>query len=604
MLLWKKVADESATRCCTSATRDWKTVTGRTEHEGLSFLTITLPDFGKSFEKALAIGQVDRDLFSGFHFRAGLPRFLGGFLDLVFDRGSGVLLDVPNIDAILAIRQLTLMFSKILLECSDTRKQKALEGYLECELDVRRHDSLLSDADKADFKRVSSLLFRRLLARVEHDVFYGDLVPKHGPGSTADGLRGNSKFNLRTWTDRLEEYFPYLDFALPSASYYDTLDDVDIHEPGREQPVKVILVPKTLKTPRVIAAEPTAMQYAQQALLRSILGSLERDESLSRLIGIRDQTPNQRMARNSSRDGSLSTIDLREASDRVSNQLVRLMLSDFPHVHGAVDACRSRSADVPGHGVIRLAKFASMGSALTFPCEAMVFLTLVFMGIERELNSPLSDRTVKQFVGEVRIYGDDIIAPVDMVPAILRVFDTFGVVVNTGKSFWTGKFRESCGKEYYDGHDVSIVRVRRVFPAGRQNAPEVISLISLRNQLYHAGYWATCQWLDDEIRRVIKHYPVVLPSSPVLGRHSYLGYDAQKLSVDHHAPVVKGYVVSSRLPSNPLDGPGALLKYFLRSESDDPRLPWLDPLELDKYHLERSGRPQRVDIKLRWASAV
>jgi len=396
---------------------DRKTVLGRYEHEGFSFLTITLPSFGKDFQKSLDQGYVDRSLFQGFSWRAGLPRFLGGFLDRVFDRSSGVLLDDPCVDAIRAVRQLSLQFSKVTFPCSEMREKAAIREYVECEMDVRRNDRVLSEAFLADFRRISSLLFRRLFSRVDFDVYHAEnmLIPKHGPGSTADRLLGNQKYELAEWTERLEKILPSGEFLLPNWSYLDQYDAIDIREPGSERPVKVISVPKTMKAPRIIAVEPTAMQYAQQALLRSILKNLERDDFLSGLIGIRDQTPNQRMARDGSRDGSLATLDLSEASDRVSNQLVRAMLAPWPHLHEAVDACRSRKADVPGFGVLRLAKFASMGSALTFPIEAMVFATIVFIGIERELRTPLTPRHLKMFRGEVRVYGDDIIVPVDVV---------------------------------------------------------------------------------------------------------------------------------------------------------------------------------------------
>jgi hypothetical protein len=110
---------------------DFKKVQVRVKHEGLSFLTITLPNFGKDFEKSLDQGYVDRRLFTGFQFRGGLPLFLGGFLDRVFDRGSGLLLDEPDIDAILAVRQLTLMFGKILVPCSDARTHKAMKQFIQ-----------------------------------------------------------------------------------------------------------------------------------------------------------------------------------------------------------------------------------------------------------------------------------------------------------------------------------------------------------------------------------------------------------------------------------------------------------------------------------------
>jgi len=594
--LWYMVAQDYATRCCTSTTRDIKTVSGRSEHEGLSFLTITLPSFGKDFQKSLDQGIVDRNSFQGFSWTAGLPRFLGGFLDLVFDRSSGVLLDSPSIDAILAIRQLTLMFSKVLLPCTSAREMDAMDGYIQCEQEIRKDYDNLHPHDIEDFERVSSLLFRSIFSSIDRDIYHGDLKPKHGPGSTSDRLRGNGKYNLRTWTDRLEHMFPSSEHMFPSVSHYvEHYESIDFLEPGDEIPVKVISVPKTMKTPRIIASEPTCMQYMQQALMELIIPRIEQDKTLSQFIGFSDQGPNQVLARRGSlREGSLATLDLSEASDRVSNQLVRLLFKSFPSLRDGVEATRSRRAAVPGHGVKRLAKFASMGSALTFPVEAMVFLTMVFIGIERESKTPFSKPSeFRRFFGSVRIYGDDIIVPVDYVHSVVDTLELFGARVGASKSFWNGKFRESCGKEYYDGFDVSIVKVRRLFPTRREHASEVISLVSLRNQLYFAGCWGTVKWLDEKIRKILPYFPVVLPSSSVLGRHSFLGYVPERIDEHLHAPMVKGYVVSSVQPKDPLDGAGALLKYFLKRGT----MP-----SADRRHLERAGRPRSVNIKARWAS--
>jgi len=593
IVLWKSLANDSARRCHTSATLDIKTVQGRFKHEGLSFLTITLPSFGSGFQKSLDQGIVDPSLFGGFAFQRGLPRFLGGFLDLVFDRDCGVLLDVPSIDAILAVRQLTLLYSKVLIPCEEHRVRNAMDSYIQCEQDVRYFDSLRSEDEMSNFIRVANLLFSRSLSKVDSDVYRGQIIPKHGPGSTADGYLGNEKYRQKTWTRRLDRYFPILDFLCPSPSYFEELDDVNILEPEAEIPVKVIPVPKTQKTPRIIAMEPVAMQYAQQGILEKMLEKFDRDNLLSSFLGFDDQSPNQRMAMIGSSSGELATLDLSDASDRVSNQHVRALLSNYPHLRGAVEACRSRKADVPGHGVVRLAKFASMGSALCFPFEAMVFLTMIFMGIEQELGSPLDRRTIDKFRGRVRVYGDDIVVPVDYVYSVISVLEHFGARVNANKSFWIGRFRESCGKEYYEGQDVSIVKVRRVFPTSRKDAPEVISLVSLRNQLYYAGYWGTCKMLDDEIIGLLKHFPIVSDSSPVLGRASFLDYVPERMHEHLHSPLVRGWVVSSRIPHNSVSDSGALLKCFLKRGE----LPFAD-----RKHLERSGRPRSVDIKARWAS--
>jgi len=108
------------------------------------------------------------------------------------------------------------MFGKIELPCSDVRKRKAIQNYVKCEQDVREFDSKLSERDLADFVEMSNLLFGRVFTQVDRDVYYGRIVPKHGPGSTADGLLGNQKFNQSVWTTRLDSIFPMGDYVLPN----------------------------------------------------------------------------------------------------------------------------------------------------------------------------------------------------------------------------------------------------------------------------------------------------------------------------------------------------------------------------------------------------
>lgn len=592
--LWRKVLEELGTWCHASTTLDFKKVESRVKHEGLSFLTITLPAFGKDFEKSLEEGLVDRSSFLGFARKGGLPLFLGGFLDRVFDRGTGRLLDDPDIDSIYAIRQLTLMFAKISLPCSQEREKSAMSGYIECEKEVRRNDALLPSELREEFRRMSLRLFGDVLAEVDRKVYDDELIPKHGPGATADRLRGNAKYDQSEWPSRLESVLPYGDYAIPNWRYNYRLDRVKLLEPRDERPVRVISVPKTLKTPRIIAIEPTCMQYTQQAIAEALVTCLEHDPVVRDMIGFSDQVPNQQLAELGSRVGSLATVDLSEASDRVSNQHVRTLLMHFPHLFGAVDASRSRKADVPGHGVIRLAKFASMGSALCFPIEAMVFLTIVFMAIQKAHKRQLTRKDLQSYAGQVRVYGDDIIVPVDCIHPVTELLEAFGLKVNLGKTFWKGNFRESCGRDYYDGTDVSIVRVRHEFPSSQADVSEVISLVSLRNQFYAAGLWTTSGWLDSRIEAILGDFPYVAPTSPVLGRHSFLGYEIQRMHPELHSPLVKGYVVRSRKPLSKVTGEGALLKWFLKRGD----LPFAD-----RDHLERTGRPDAVDIKLRWASS-
>jgi len=618
--LWSITAQELAVRCCTSATLDVKYVESRFKHEGLWFLAVTLADLGKATEKWLEQGFVGPpSSLPDFRWdrRGRRPRFLGGFYDRVFDPSSGVLLDDPDVEAIYALRQLTLMFGKIeqpkdperglTAVVTPEREARAMSGFVECEQGVKESDARLDPLYLEDFRRVSDLLYRDVFAKLERDLQWGRLVPKHGPGGVADKLTVNGRWNQRTWTARLQsaglraEEFLIVNHRPERVAAL--REELDVLEPGKEVPVKVHAVPKTLKTPRIIAIEPAAMQYSQQALARSLLSAIREDGFLSRAIGTDNQDPNRAMARIGSLSGDLATLDLSEASDRVSNQHVLALFADYPGLSQAIQACRSRKADVPGQGVLRLAKFASMGSALTFPIEAMTFLVICLLGIERESSAPLTAEAIHGLRGRVRVFGDDIIVPRDNVLSVCDELHNFGYVVNTGKSFWTGRFRESCGKEYYDGTDVSIVRVRRVLPPTRQYAEEVISAVALRNQAYWAGLWQTARWLDNYLRKRLTHFPNVAPTSSLLGRESVLGYQFERLHPNTHSPLTKGWYVRSQPPRDHLDGEGALLKCLARKAIPEPYTWFWDPpdaidLTVDKEHLERTGRPKRVDIKL------
>jgi len=229
-----------------------------------------------------------------------------------------------------------------------------------------------------------------------------------------------------------------------------------------------------------------------------------------------------------------------------------------------------------------------MGSALCFPIEALVFSTIALMGVSRVRGVPLSNRFLKEMVGQVRVYGDDIIVPADSAEAVVTLLEAFGLRVNVHKSFWNGSFRESCGKEYFKGSDVSYVKVRRVFPTQRRHAQEIISVVSLRNQLFRAGFVETVEWLDEYIGRLIP-FPVLADTSPGLGRHTWsTDYSVDFVCPHLQRPLAVAAKVTNVPPKDPLDDTGALLKFFLKRGD----------LPLPKDHLERGGRADCVRISI------
>lgn len=172
--IWLSALEELGALCSVSTTRDGVTVTRRVENEGESFFTRTLPSYAKDLERSLDAGSIPTWLFSSWARRQldvtveydgagskvkkwtahGAPKFLGGFMDIVFDSmpvmndeeylrlsSSGLLAppmrstsddaDVARMaSAIFAMRQLCLMFSKERDLCSDELVDAAIEKYV------------------------------------------------------------------------------------------------------------------------------------------------------------------------------------------------------------------------------------------------------------------------------------------------------------------------------------------------------------------------------------------------------------------------------------------------------------------------------------------
>jgi hypothetical protein len=412
-----------------------------------------------------------------------------GFLSLVFS-DDGSIRDDPDADAIWAVRQIGNLSQKIERDCTPERETAAFDSFIKTDEELREffEESNPSDELWADFDKTALALFGDVFDSLETSVSTYDLIPKHGPGAVADRLDHPERWEFAYWTERLESVFPQWRYTTNSRDRWAHASLVPVED---EIPVRVISVPKTQKTPRIIAIEPSTVQYAQQGLKRELY-RLINESPLSGILGFTDQERNQELALAGSIDGSLATLDLSEASDRVHLEVVSRLFKRWPHLGDYVMATRSMVANVRGEQV-PLAKFASMGSALTFPIEAIIFTILAFMGTSRS-TVPLSARAAR---GSISVYGDDIVVPVGSVDGVIHMLETFGFKVNRHKSFWNGRFRESCGKEYYNGTDVSIVRLRAELPSSRRDAALVNRFNDFRNRAYRAGLWRTVKVADE-----------------------------------------------------------------------------------------------------------
>lgn len=531
-------------------------------------------------------------------------------MDKIFDKDGRLKIN-PDSDCVFAIRQICLFAKKILIPCSDAKNKSAELLFINCEEELRNHA----------FKPELLDVFRRVCRVIWSDMFHGipfgdpydNYHPVHGPGTTQEGLRGNRKFRFPNWPTRLESEFPYSEFAIGSMSNYGY--DPRTYPsssplPRDETPVRVVFVPKTQKTPRVIAIEPVCMQYIQQAIAKILIPMIERSSRFtSGRVNFTRQDVNGSLCLSSSRDRSLSTIDLSEASDRVSSKLVWIMLESLPAFRRQVFACRSTRAKLPSGKIIALRKFASMGSALCFPMESMVFFCAIISGMVAQSGRRPTPSLIAKLSSKVHVYGDDIIVPVEQTPLVYETLELFGLKVNRHKSFSRGNFRESCGLDSFNGHDVTPTYVRRCFPVDKTDVQAIASTVSLANQFYNCGLWKTARYVRANIENLLGPLPGVPDATtraldnvlkwrkfPVTGSaglgwstysnaDSFSGWDngTQRLRD-------KRYVITPVRYPDPLDGDGALLKWFAIAGSKT----------VDEDHLRTSVRYGNLALKRRW----
>jgi len=606
--------------CNTSLVRDLKTLRSRTEHEGESFLTITLPAFSKAFFFAMEKGQWTPDLCSAFGRKTGgsLPKFLWGLTSLVFTP-QGVLREQPSVGAVDAIRQICLFASKIQQGCSATREKKALADFVLVDREIS-HFRPLHWRQKTLFSSVVSVLYGTILADVDKRLLSEDFMPKHGPGATATRISGNRKFRYQSWTRRLQRCLPidlwqfvnHNELAEFIRADYSSLGELFLE---KETPSRVITVPKTAKTPRVIAIEPVHMQYVQQGLSSLLVRAIEQSPLVGGKINFSDQTINGRHALSSSLDKKLSTLDLSEASDRVHAWFAFELFRRNPLLLRSVFSSRSKQASVLDQTVC-LKKFASMGSALCFPVEAMVFYALAVTAVMSARNCRITSRNIIDASNGIYVYGDDIITPTLEVKAVTSTLESAGLKVNKMKSFSSSNFRESCGVDAFMGVNVTPVKMRRLPPKSHRDAEEVLSWISMANLFYNKGYWTTARVVRRIVEDVVGNVPHVKSTSPVAGWISFLGsYCVERYNRTLHRFEVRGIVAKGLERDDPIDGYRALHRYFtergkqpqpvdssMKSEFFVNTFTSRGTSPLRSGWLTKSARRGSVCTKIRWAS--
>lgn len=200
------------------------------------------------------------------------------------------------------------------------------------------------------------------------------------------------------------------------------------------------LVDKDAKTMRGINIEPRMNMRIQKGI-----GELIRRKLLKRGVNLNSQTRNQEYAHQGSLDGSLATLDLENASGSIC---ARVIWDLFPRDWAdAMDMARCETAEMPDGTVHRFNMWSSMGNGYTFEMESLLFWALSKATM---LHYDCVDK-------RLAVYGDDIVVPTIVAEPVIAVLGYCGFVTNASKTFYYGAFRESCGKHYFNGVDVTPV---------------------------------------------------------------------------------------------------------------------------------------------------
>lgn len=333
------------------------------------------------------------------------------------------------------VRQLQALYSKrVNLAIEVDQAKEALVTFHRGEEVCHKMNKVLRNVDDPFYKERGSLLFqmsRKISTILGPCPSLEELPCGFGPGTNI-GCSKNTSVRWKLDADATATVAAGRCFA-PLA--------VNPHAwPGLNKPKAVrgsrfTTVPKNFLTDRGINVEPIINSYVQKGI-----GKVIRERLKMHGVDLQSQRLNQELAQYGSKFGDLATIDLSMASDTISYGLVLDLLP--VEWFDLLDTFRSPECYLPDGKWHIVEKFSAMGNGYTFELESMIFYALLQVCVEGDKDAVIS------------VYGDDLICPVEYYQTVLNALTLCGFIPNPDKSYGSGPFRESCGKDYWNGTDV------------------------------------------------------------------------------------------------------------------------------------------------------
>jgi len=388
------------------------------------------------------------------------------------------------------LRQLLLFCYKVSMQHDKTTTDRSIENFINTNSEVGAFASSFSTRSPALLSSV-----KRQVQSVLFSLREADFIPSHGPGA------------VTTCKEKWEKSYSTINAVFNQADtfcmYFNQEHAAELPEDQTDLiEAKLIAVPKDSRGPRLICVHPAEAIWVQQGVRRMLEKCIQRVRRAKGPwpyghIHFDDQSVNGRIALLSSKSRRYATLDMKEASDRISDVLVQILFGRYYSMFGA---CRAQTVRLPGDtrlsASLNLNCYAPMGNATTFPVQSLVFWAICVASLQRQGYSNS---------GAVFVFGDDLIVPSQCASGVCEDLESFGLCVNKEKSFWRGAFRESCGVDAYNGINVTPLRWKTSTDAEHLTDIQALSELAMRMRI--AGYWEASVTIYSHIRRfLLVHY--------------------------------------------------------------------------------------------------
>jgi hypothetical protein len=207
-----------------------------------------------------------------------------------------------------------------------------------------------------------------------------------------------------------------------------------------------------------------------------------------------------------------------------------------------------------------------MGSACTFPVESLIFLGIALASVLTVRKLRPTPKNIRRLASEVSVFGDDIIIPTDCRELFFGALKVLDFKVNESKSFWTGKFRESCGVDAFDGVNVTPA----YWKGPNDGKPESLATtVECSNNFYQKYMLHTSRYVASTLPSVIPMVPMRSGAFGLKTRTRELANELRSRWNPHlqRAEVYVGTITSVQTRKPLASGESAMLQYFTEAPS-------------------------------------